>query len=138
MNPSDQFKNGLPTIADGIFVPAGYVTSNNYIVNRILNTTWTGAKWSVSSNLGLAAGFYIQWQPSYLPAPGVCAGSGINTSSSKCAGTRDAMSFMIDYKPTARIDIYAGMMVSQVTGGFASGFLYTRNVDPTVGLRVRF
>jgi hypothetical protein len=42
------------------------------------------------------------------------------------------------YKPTGRIYIYAGIMLSQVTGGFASGFLYTRNVDPTVGLRIRF
>jgi hypothetical protein len=29
-------------------------------------------------------------------------------------------------------------MVSNVWGGFANGHLYTQNVDPTVGLRIRF
>jgi hypothetical protein len=29
-------------------------------------------------------------------------------------------------------------MVSNVWGGSASGYLYTQNVDPTVGLRIRF
>ena len=29
-------------------------------------------------------------------------------------------------------------MVSNVWGGLANGHLYTQNVDPTVGLRIRF
>ena len=69
---------------------------------------------------------------------GVCTGSGINISSSKCAGSQGAVSFLIDYKPVGRVDLYAGVMVSDVWGGFANGHLYTQNVDPTVGLRIRF
>jgi hypothetical protein len=45
---------------------------------------------------------------------------------------------MIIYKPVKRIDLYAGIMVSNVYGGLASGFFKTQDIDPTVGIRVRF
>ena len=68
MNPSDDYANGFPTIAEGIFVPPGAATSNAYTVNRILNSMWTGVRYSVWSNLDLAAGYY-RIQNDYLPAP---------------------------------------------------------------------
>ena len=114
------------------------MTSNAYTVNRIFNGGWAGVRYSVWSNLDLAAGTYYRTQNDYLPAPDVCTGMGINISSSKCAGSQGAVSFMIDYKPVKRIDVYLGVMVSNVWGGFANGHLYTQNVDPTVGLRIRF
>ena len=138
MNPSDDYPNGFPTIAEGIFVPPGAVTSNAYDVNRIFNTVWTGARYSVWSNLDLAAGVYYRTQDDYLPPPSLCTGTGTSISSSKCAGSTGAVSFLIDYKPVKRVDIYCGVMVSDVWGGFANGHLYTQNVDPTVGLRIRF
>lgn len=138
MNPSDDYLNGFPTIAEGIFVPPGYVTSNAYNVNRILNAFWTGARVSVWSNLDLEAGVYYRAQNDYLPAPEVCTGSGTTISSHKCAGSEDAVSFLIDYRPMKRVDLYGGVMVSNVWGGFAYGHLYTQNVDPTIGLRIRF
>jgi hypothetical protein len=138
MNPSDDYLNGFPTIAEGVFVPPGYVTSNAYDVNRILNAFWTGARYSVSSNLDLAAGLYYRAQNDYLPAPGVCTGSGTTISSNRCAGSEGAVSFLIDYRPINRVDLYGGVMVSNVWGGFAYGHFYTQNVDPTIGLRIRF
>ena len=45
---------------------------------------------------------------------------------------------MLDYHPFKRLDVYAGAMYSEVTGGMANGFLHTNNFDPTVGLRVQF
>jgi hypothetical protein len=36
------------------------------------------------------------------------------------------------------VDLYAGVLVSNVYGGVASGFLHTENIAPTVGLRFRF
>ena len=36
------------------------------------------------------------------------------------------------------MSLYAGLLVSNVYGGVASGFLHTENVAPTVGVRVRF
>ena len=139
MNPSDDYVNGLPTIAEGIFVPPGGATSNAYDVNRVLNSVWTGIRYSARSNLDLEVGAYYRTQNDYLPPnSGVCTGAGVNISSSKCAGSQGAVSFLIDYKPVGRVDLYAGVMLSDVWGGFANGHLYTQNVDPTVGLRVRF
>ena len=87
------------------------------------------------SNLDLSAGVYYRTQNDYLPAPAVCTGTGASISSSKCAGG-GRVSFLIDYKPIKRVDVYGGVMVSNVWGGFANGHLYTQNVDPTVGLRI--
>ena len=138
MNPSDDYVDGFPTIAAGIFVPPGAVTSDAYNVNRIVNAFWTGARYSLWSNLDLAAGFYYRIQNDYLPAPEVCTGSGTTISSHKCAGSDGAVSFLIDYKPVRRVDLYGGVMLSDVWGGFAFGHLYTQNVDPTIGLRIAF
>jgi predicted porin len=137
-NPSDSYPNGFPTPADGIFVPPGAVTSNAYIVPRRYETVWTGVRYKVLDNLSLAAGVYWDTQNDYLAPPPGCTGSGSSTSSYKCAGGRYSTSFLIDYKPLKRIDVYAGVMVSNVYGGTASGYLHTQNIDPTIGLRFRF
>jgi outer membrane receptor protein involved in Fe transport len=105
---------------------------------RNINTLWTGARYAVRRNLDLSAGVYYEHQNNYLPAPSVCTGSGNATSSSKCAGDRWSYSFMVDYRPVSRISLYAGVMQSNVSGGIASGFLHSQNLDPTVGIRFRF
>lgn len=51
---------------------------------------------------------------------------------------QSAVSFLIDYKPFGRVDLYGGLMVSNVYGGLASGFFKAQNLDPTVGVRLRF
>jgi predicted porin len=137
-NPSDAYANGLPTIARGIFVPPGAVTSNAYDVARVLNTVWTGVRYAAMNTLDLSAGAYWETQNDYLPASSVCTGSGSATSSSRCGGGRFSYSFLLDYKPLDRIDLYAGLMVSNVYGGIASGYLHSRNIDPTIGVRFRF
>jgi hypothetical protein len=63
---------------------------------------------------------------------------GIRASSNKCAGTQDAFSALIDYRPLKRVDLYAGLMVSNVYGGFANGFQATQNIAPTGGIRIKF
>jgi len=137
-NPSNDFAGGLPTIASGIFVPSGFITSNQFSVPRVLNTVWTGVRYAVRPNLDLATGFYYEHQNDFLPAPSVCTGSGTATSSTRCAGNRWSYSFMIDYRPVSRVSLYAGTMVSNVSGGLASGFLHTQNVAATGGVRFRF
>ena len=59
-------------------------------------------------------------------------------SSNKCAGMQDAFSALIDWRPVKRVDLYAGLMVSNVYGGFANGFQATQNIAPTAGLRIKF
>jgi len=36
------------------------------------------------------------------------------------------------------VDLYAGVMLSNVYGGLASGFVQAQNIDPTVGIRIKF
>ena len=103
-----------------------------------MHTFWAGAKYDVWTNLSVAASFTYQLQNDFLPKPGICTGSGINISSPKCAGSESAISLLIDYKPFARADLYGGVMVSNVYGGLASGYFKPQNIDPTVGLRIRF
>jgi predicted porin len=175
-NPSDDYLTGFKTIAQGIFVPAGFfskgvytnsaITDNAYNFNKILQTFWTGVKWSVRDNLDLSVAFYYQGQSNYsfnvtngvtISAP--CTGSGPFISSNKCGGSQDAFSFLADWRPFKRVDVYGGVMLSNVYGGLANGFFSTttyavpegkkiptatvntprtQEFDPTVGVRIRF
>ena len=155
-DPSDAYANGFSTIANGIFVPSGAVASTAYLnngvyaspaypINRINNTIWTGFKWSIWSNLDLAMGFYYQTQNDYnftwntgtikgIPygyaAAAACTGTGAFISSSKCAGSQDAVSLLVDYRPVGRVDLYAGVMMTNVYGGMANGYAKTDYAIP--------
>jgi predicted porin len=166
MNPSNDYLTGFQTIAQGIFVPPGSfnsggaytnasVTANNFNIQKVLNTFWFGARWKLPYNLEAMGGFYYQDQNNFNAS--ACTGSGAFISSSKCAGTQTGLSFLLDWKPVKRVDIYAGVLVSNVYGGLANGFFSTatytvpgtatvysvntartQNYDPTVGVRIRF
>jgi hypothetical protein len=137
-NPSYAFPGGFPTIATGIFVPAGFVNSTNYNVNRLLNTFWLGGKYNIWSNLTASVGFSYQTQNDFLQAPAICTGFSTGISSNKCAGGQSALSGLITYRPLKRVDVYAGMMISNVYGGLAFGHFKSQNIDPGAGIRVRF
>ncbi len=155
-NPTDDYLTGFPTVAEGIFIPPGAwskgvyanaaVTDNAYNINKILQTFWAGAKWSVWDNLDVSAGFYYQSQNDYnftvgqkdVTVAAACTGSGINISGGKCAGSQDAVSLLVDWRPVGRVDVYAGVMLSNVYGGLANGFLSAQNYDPAAGIRIRF
>ena len=66
------------------------------------------------------------------------AGSGASTSSPKCAGSQSALSALVTYRPVKRVDIYAGVMLSNVYGGLASGYQQVQTINPTGGLRIKF
>lgn len=137
-NPSDAFANGFETIALGIFVPPGAVNATNFNVNRILNAFWVGGKYDIWSNLSVSTGFYYQAQNDFLPSGSVCTGYSTGISSNKCAGSRSALSALVTYRPVKRVDIYAGVMLSNVYGGLAFGHFKSQNIDPGAGIRVRF
>ena len=100
-------------------------------------------------------GFYYQGQNNFNASD--CTGQGAFISSSKCGGSQTGLSFLLDWKPVKRIDIYAGVLLSNVYGGLANGFYSTssavvpgtatvitvntartQSYDPTVGIRIRF
>jgi hypothetical protein len=145
----------------------GVIQSNAYPNDKILQVAWVGAKYGILSNLDAVAGYYYEWQNNYTGAitkyntayvwaagvkPGTAAGIGCapnpqqpgpglapqGSNSSQCAGSTWAVSGMLDWRPVKRVDLYAGVMYSKVTGGMASGFLQNNNVATTAGVKVAF
>jgi hypothetical protein len=101
-------------------------------------SVWTGARYAMMSNVELSSGVYWERQNNYLAGPAACTGSDTATSSVRCAGGRYSYSFLIDYLPVPRVNLYAGLLVSNVWGGVASGYQHAQNFSPTVGMRFRF
>ena len=132
-DPSDPYSQGFTTLG-GYTVLPGAVKTTEYDINKILRVSWMGTKYVVLDDLDLAAAIYHYNQNNYNSVP--CTNGGLSASS--CAGTLDAASVMIDYRVTKRLDMYAGVMWSRVTGGLASGYLNFQNLGPTVGLRFQF
>jgi predicted porin len=144
-NPTDDFPNGFKTIAnysvpgnilDNKAFPTVWITTNAFNIQRIYNTIWAGFKYAVNERLDVSGAFYYAWQNDFSTTP--CTGQGIHISSSACAGTLDTFSLLVDYRPVKRIDVYAGVALSNVYAGLANGFQATQNIDPTVGVRVKF
>ncbi|HUO53672.1 MAG TPA: porin [Rhodoblastus sp.] len=127
--------------SDPILAP--FVNYNGYAVSvatnnayqyhdKVQQLVWAGLRYAFDSRLDLSAGYYHLWQNSYGKV--VC-----NTrSASTCSGTEDAVGVIAQYHFTKRFQLYGGLMVSTVTGGMASGFLYPNSVDPMIGLRYSF
>ncbi len=132
-NPSDAYPNGFTTLGDYTVLP-GYVTSSAYTNNKILRVFWTGLRLAIRDDLDVNGAYYHYYQNDYNT--GTCTDGGLSASS--CRGSLNAVSAMIDYRPIKRVDLYGGVMWSQVTGGLASGYLYHINLAPTAGVRVQF
>ena len=163
-NPSDSYLNGFETIG-GWNVPATIVSTNpaikklfptawtnftNFTTPRIAPYFWVGAKYAITPQLDVTGAYYYL-QQSDFNGPTPCTGTSTTfvepngnkfsrgqISSGKCAGTEDAISALIDYRPVKRVDLYAGFMISNVYGGLANGFQVTQNIAPTAGLRIKF
>jgi predicted porin len=106
--------------------------------NRIRQILWTGVKYAITDKLDVIAAYYHYSQNSYFgtatggPAP--CSGS----EHSRCAGTFNAISGVIDWLFAPKWDLYLGIMSTQVNGGLAHGHLERNNIATTAGLRFRF
>ncbi|RBP04153.1 hypothetical protein DFR50_14026 [Roseiarcus fermentans] len=138
---------------------AQWDVTNAYNVPRIANVVWFGAKYAVNSQLDVAAAYYYLGQNNYnfsinsqgVTTPAACTATVTNgtkpngqafsisrISSGKCAGSTDFLSFMVDWRPVKRVDVYAGVMLSNVYAGLASGYYATQTINPTAGLRIKF
>jgi predicted porin len=159
-NPSDDYLNGFQTIGGwnvpatlpkNAFIPStAWTNFTNYNVNRIAPYFWVGAKYAITPQIDVTGAYYYQQQSDFNTSACTYANTTIATypdgnkiianrvSSNKCAGVQDAFSALIDWRPVKRVDLYAGLMVSNVYGGFANGFQATQNIAPTAGLRIKF
>ena len=139
--------------------PTQWAVNNAYNINRVAPYWWIGARYDITPQLDIVGAFYILNQNNYnytisktgYTVPAACGGSitsGVTpngspfsiarSNSGKCAGSTDFLSFLIDYRPVERMDVYAGVMVSNVYGGLANGYYKTQTINPTAGLRVKF
>jgi predicted porin len=133
------------------------VQSNAFVKPEDLQVLWVGAKYGILSNLDAAVGYYHEWQNNYDPTPNSITGTntaancapyyatvtttgqiGKGTVKGDCAGHTDVVSGMLDWRPVKRVDVYGGVMFSQVSGGMASGYIHTNNTAFTSGVRVNF
>ena len=148
-NPTDAYPGGFQSLGDFTVLP-GAVTSTSYTNNKILQVAWVGAKYAIRDDLDVTGAYYYAGQNTYL-APGASAATAClpdtktlngyrlqGAANTFCAGNLQAVSGLIDWRPLKRLDVYAGVMYSKASGGIASGYLYTDNIAPTVGLRLSF
>jgi predicted porin len=151
-------------IGDVYTLNGGYpaqIQANAFVKPEDLQVLWIGAKYGLLSNLDAAVGYYHEWQNNYDAHPTAltngaenCAAFSLQTGAHKivtttgaigqgtvkgdCAGTTDAISGMLDWRPVKRVDVYGGVMFSQVSGGMASGYIHDNNTSFTTGVRVAF
>jgi predicted porin len=164
-DPTGYFPNGFTTIG-GWDVPATipstfpdakklwptqWISYTTYAEPRIAPFWFFGAKYAVTPQLDVAGAFYYLSQSDYNSSTTPCAPANTTyvepngykftvtrLNNGACAGSTDFISFLIDYRPVKRIDLYAGVMVSNVYGGLANGYQVTQTINPTAGLRIKF
>jgi predicted porin len=164
-----QYANPSNPLTPGAFVQGTFVapapSNTNFTNDKILQTAWVGVRYSITPALDITGAYYHEWQNSFGgAADGNAVGAGganlgaiagcSDARSSKCSGTLDAVSLVIDWRFARHMDMFAGVMWSQLNNGLASGFLlangnnngtlnpaggnHASSFDPGVGLRYQF
>jgi len=131
-NPANPLSAGFSDI--GSYVLA-FVTNNAYDNSKTVQVYWTGVRYTVTPGLELTAAYYGYHQNAY----GTGTQAGCSTSAhSACSGSLEAYSLDADYHFNKHFDAYLGAMYSGVHDGAASGYLYSTDINPTVGVRYKF
>jgi predicted porin len=152
------FANPDNPLAPGAFVTGGFILGNGGAINntnftneKLLQTGWVGVKYAITPNLDIAGAYYHEWQNSFATAGNTgCT----DARASQCSGSLDAVSLVVDWRFARHVDMYAGVMWSQVQNGLASGFLQANGTnaggtivggpnkassyDPGIGIRYQF
>jgi predicted porin len=111
------------------------VTNNAYLEPKMVRVYWTGVRYTVLPGLDLTAAYYGVYQNAY----GTKTLAGCTTTAhSQCSGNLQGISFDADYRFNVHFDAYVGAMYSAVHDGMASGYLYSADINPTIGVRFRF
>ncbi len=149
-NASNSYPEGFTTIGGYTVAPgqaAGGPGASTYKIPLHFDIFWTGLKYAITDRLDITGAYYLYDQNDFAAAgtncgpntkPAVAGFAPQGAASAACQGYMDAYSAMIDWRPLKRVDIYAGIMYSKVSGGLATGYLYSDDLAPTVGIRVKF
>jgi predicted porin len=131
-NPDTPLSAGFNDIGDYVLA---FVTNNAFNKAKTVQVYWTGVRHTVIPNLDVTAAYYGYRQNAY----GTSSQAGCTTAAhSVCSGSLGAYSIDADYRFNIHFDAYVGAMYSGVHDGVASGYIYTTNINPTVGVRYRF
>jgi predicted porin len=131
-NPDTPLSAGFNDIGDYVLA---FVTNNAFNNAKAVQVFWTGVRYTVIRNLDVTAAYYGYRQNAY----GTSSQADCTTAAhSVCSGSLEAYSIDADYRFNIHFDAYVGAMYSGVHDGVASGYIYTTNVNPTVGLRYKF
>jgi predicted porin len=149
-NPQNALAAGSNTLGGFILVAPN---NTNFPSDKILQTAWVGARYSITPALDITGAYYHEWQNTFATsAMTLSQCSALGSSNASCSGTLDAVSLVVDWRFARHMDMYAGIMYSQVEGGLASGFIVnsagttvqsvggnkSSNFDPGIGLRYQF
>jgi predicted porin len=164
-NPSDP-QSSLTDIA-GDFLCAGpsstvpcsngtNINNTFYNVHKIDQIAYVGATYALTSSLDVTAAYYHEWQNDFSGgASGNTVGQVLNsngtftaqkavacsvasTASSKCAGTKDTVSALLDWRFAPKWDTYIGTNYNANTGGDLNGLLQHSEWSTTGGVRFRW
>jgi predicted porin len=138
-NPHDPL--GVGASDQGGYILSG-VEDNNLDSERLLHIWWTGVKYTYASKTDFTFSWYQQRQNTFRVPP-TCVPGNFRSS---CAGNLNEGSFYADYHFTKRLDGFAGVAYSWVSGGLDIAiphgpgvpFFSNNNLAPTIGVRFAF
>ncbi len=140
LNPSNPL--GVGATAQGGYQLSG-VEDNNLDSPKIVQVFWTGVRYAYNDKTDIILSYYHELQNTFR-VPSTCSyAAGFRSS---CSGTLDEISGFVDYHFFKKLDVYAGIAYSQVTGGLAIAiphgpgvpYYYNNNLAPTAGVRYSF
>jgi predicted porin len=118
------------------------VEDNNLDSPKLVQIAWTGVKYAYDGKTDITVSAYHQWQHDFRVPP-ACPPTSFRAS---CSGFLNEFSLYADHHFTKRVDVYAGIAYSDVSGGLGIAiphgpgvpYLHDNNVAPTVGGRFTF
>ena len=116
------------------------VEDNNLDSPRIIQIFWTGVKYAFDRTTDITLSYYHEAQNDFRLPSACTPAAGFRSS---CAGTLNEVSLYADHHFTPRLDVYAGITYSNVTGGLAIAiphgpgvpYFSDSNTAPTIGAR---
>jgi hypothetical protein len=107
-----------------------------------VQVAWTGVKYAYDRKTDITLSAYHQWQNDFR-VPSACPPSSFRAS---CSGFLNEASLYADHHFTKRVDVFAGITYSDVSGGLAIAiphgpgvpYNYHDNIAPVVGGRLSF
>jgi predicted porin len=113
-----------------------FVNNTAYDVAKDVQLYWLGVRYTVIPRLDLTAAYYGVHQGAY----GTGTEAGCSTDRySVCSGGLETYGLSADYFFSKHFDVYAGVLYSGVSNGLANGYAFnTTNINPTIGIRLKF